>query len=134
MIVLAPIQLTQGEAASLRMNYRENNQPYDFTGWTATWTVVQLGDVIASGTCELQTDGDILTSMTVAQIDVLSVPDQYKGRTLPDTYFKIAASSGSSVLNFRAAVIVLRGLSYASSSTITSTDSLTDDLNTLLAE
>ena len=134
MIVLAPIQLTQGEAASLRMTYRDNGVGYDFTGWTGEWVIVQKSTALAAGTCELQTDGDILTSLSVTQIDTLSVPDQYRGRTLPETYFQITATDGTDTLHFRAAVTVFRGLNYGSTTAV-STSGLTDDGgNTLLAE
>jgi hypothetical protein len=132
MIQLAPIRLSQGEEIELRQTYRENNVGKDWTGYTATWAVVQGGDTIASGTTTLETDGDMITTPTVAQVDRLSVPDQYRGRTLPDTYFQITVTGPATFL-FRAAVTVFRGLNYTTSTSVSS--GLTDnDGNTLLAE
>lgn len=132
MITLAPIQVTQGETANLRMTYRENGIGKDWTDYDGAWVVVQKGTAIAAGVTTLETDGDMLTTISVTQLDTLSVPDQYRGRTLPETYFQITAT-GADVFHFRAAVTVLRGLNYGL--TTVDTDSLLDDGgNTLLAE
>ena len=134
MIILAPIDLTQGEAASLRMTYRVNGIGKDFTGWTGTWVISQKGTTLASGTTDLQTDGDMVTAITVAQIDALSVPDQFKGRTLAETFFQITATDGTDTMHFRSAVNVFRGISYSSSTSLTASDLTDNDGNTLLAE
>lgn len=135
MIILAPVTLTQGEAISLRMTYRENNIGYDFTGWTGTWSIVQRDVTVISGTATLETDGDIVTAITAAQIAALAITDQFRGRTLSETYWAAALTDGTDSLNFRAAVTVLRGVDYSGATDTISTDGLTvDDGNTLLAE
>ena len=135
MIILAPIQLTQGEAVALRMTYRENNIGFDFTGWTGTWSIAQRAVTVASAAATLETDGDIISAITVSQIAALDVTDQYRGRTLSETYWQAVLTNGTLSKTFRAAVTVLRGVQYDDPNTI-STDGpiLVDDGNTLLAE
>jgi hypothetical protein len=135
MIILAPITLTQGEAIQLRMTYRENNVGFDFTGWTGTWSIVQRAVTMASATMELQTDGDMVSAVTAAQIAVLDVTDQFRGRTLSETYWQGAVTNGTASMTFRAAVTVLRGVQYQPGDGIDMSGSLTvDDGNILLAE
>jgi hypothetical protein len=132
MIQLAPIQLTQGEAVNLLHNYRENGIGKDWTNYAGSWEIVQKDTRVCSGTSALESDGDIWTALTVDQINALSVPDQYRGRTLPSTYFQITIT-GAQTYQFRAAVTVIRGLNYGDISVDTA--SLTDDGGiTLLAE
>lgn len=135
MIILAPVTLTQGEAISLRMTYRENNIGKDFTGWIGTWSVVQRDAAVISGAATLESDGDIVTAITAAQIAALTITDQYRGRTLSETHWAAALTNGTDSLSFRAAVTVLRGVDYSGASLTISTDGLTvDDGATLLAE
>lgn len=135
MIILAPVTLTQGEAISLLMTYRENNVGFDFTGWTGDWAIVQRETVMASAAMTLQTDGDMFSDITSAQIDGLDVTDQYRGRTLSETYWRGVVTNGTASKTFRAAVTVIRGVQYQTSDGIAPDGSLlVDDGNTLLAE
>ena len=123
MIILAPITLTQGEAIQLRMTYRENNVGFDFTGWTGTWSIVQRAVTMASAAMELQADGDMVSAVTAAQIAALDVTDQFRGRTLSETYWQGTVTNGTASMTFHAAVTLIRGVQYQPG-----------DGNTLLAE
>jgi hypothetical protein len=112
MITLAPIGCTEGEASDQRMTYIVDGTGFDFTGWTGTWAIYRRGAAVISGTMTLQVDGDMIWSMTKAQIALISQDDQARGRTLPDTYWQGTATNGTTTLVFRAAVTVIRGLHY----------------------
>lgn len=113
MIVLAPVTVTQGEATTLRLTYRDNGEGFDFTGWTGTWSIVQRDVAVITGTATLESDGDIVTSITAAQIAALAITDQFKRRTLSETYWAAALTNGTSSLNFSAAVTLSRGVDYS---------------------
>lgn len=112
MITLAPIVVTEGEQSDQRMVYLVDSVGFDFTGWTGTWSIIRRGSTVASGAMNLVSNGEMIWDMTIPQVATISDEDQDRGRTLLDTYWQCSVSNGTSTLNFRAAVTVIRGLHY----------------------
>jgi hypothetical protein len=78
---LPPIVLAEGEAKRQDYAWSVDGEPFDFTGYTGTWRIVQSGETVANGTTALSS-GLMTLNITADQIAELVDEGKFRQRVV----------------------------------------------------
>jgi hypothetical protein len=102
---LPPLALTEGTETIQRYTYEQNRDPFAWTGYTATWRIAHRVDGdLCRGTVGLETDGEMVVTVTESNTETLVEYLPNRGMTLPGVAFEMVATDGTTTLIFQSAV------------------------------
>lgn len=105
MNLLPPMELREGIASTTEYEYTQNGDPFDFTGYTAAWRIVQGGKDVAMGTPALSL-GRIAVTVSALQTQDIEPARQLGRRSV--AVIEISADDGASFLRWQANVVMER--------------------------